>query len=57
MFPVTDEGIYPDFVRGKTRILCGYDNWSGSYFLADDPESDKFLRDFYTRHVANGEAV
>lgn len=57
VFPVADEGIYPNFIRGKKRLLCGYDNWVGSYFLADDPESDRFLREFYYRHVNHGKAV
>ena len=57
VFPVADEGVYPDFVRGDTRIHCGYDNWVGSYFLAADSKSDRFLREFYDRHVAGAKAV
>jgi len=51
--PITDEAIYPDFIRGKKRILTGWDNWVGYDLLANDPESDRFLRAFYERHVGN----
>jgi len=51
--PITDEAIYPDFIRGKKRIHAGWDNWVGYDLLANDPESDQFLRAFYERHVGS----
>lgn len=47
---VTDEAIYPSFVRGKKKILAGYDNWIGYDLLATNPETDEFLRKFHARH-------
>ena len=52
--PITDDAIYPDFVRGRKRILAGWDNWFGYDFLANDPESDAFLRSFYDKHCRRG---
>ena len=48
--PIADDAIYPDFIRGRKRILAGWDNWFGYDFLAKDPETDAFLREFYTNH-------
>lgn len=52
--PIADDAIYPDFIRGSKRILAGWDSWSGYDFLADDPESDAFLRTFYEKHCRVG---
>ena len=51
--PITDEAIYPDFIRGRKRIHAGWDNFVGYDLLAGDAESDKFLRAFYERHVGH----
>ena len=48
--PIADEAIYPDFIRGRKRIMSGWDNWFGYDFLANDAESDAFLRRFYAKH-------
>lgn len=48
--PILDEGIYPSFRRWEKRILAGWDNWFGYYLLADNAESDVFLRAFYAKH-------
>jgi len=47
---VTDESIHPSFICFRKRILAGWDNWSGYYLLADNEETDSFLRDFYQKH-------
>jgi hypothetical protein len=49
---VVDESVYLDFVRGPVKLLAGRDNWCGFHLLADDRESDAFLRRFYELHVA-----
>ncbi len=46
----SDEVIHLDFVRHNKRILSGWDNWSGYYLLAGNPETDQWLRGFYARH-------
>lgn len=47
-----DDAIHPDFVRANLRILSSWDNWFGYSLLADDPETDAFLKTFYDRHCA-----
>ena len=48
--PITDDAIYPDFIQGRKRILAGWDNWFGYHFLADNAETDLFLRKFFESH-------
>jgi hypothetical protein len=48
--PIADDAIHLDYVRVGTRILAGWDNWSGYYFLAASEKSDEFLRRFFQRH-------
>ena len=50
--PIADEGIYPDFIRGRLRIHAGYDNWVGYDLLASNADADAFLRRFFQRHCA-----
>ncbi len=47
---VTDDAIHPSFVRGRKTILAGWDQWMGYHLLANDKESDAFLRAFAARH-------
>lgn len=47
---ITGEAIYPDFICGTKRILAGWDNWFGYDFLADNEETDIFLRRFFEKH-------
>ena len=47
---VTGDGISPDFIRFKLRIHSGSNDWLGYYLLADNAESDIFLRKFHARH-------
>ena len=47
---ITDEAIYPDFVRWGLRIHSGWDNWVGYDLLAANAKSDAFLRRFYAKH-------
>jgi hypothetical protein len=42
-----DEGISPSFLRAKLEISAGWDNWSGSYLLANSDEGDEILRRLY----------
>lgn len=49
-----DNAIYPDFVRGRKRILAGWDIWFGYDLLAEDEESDAFLKGFCARHCRKG---
>ncbi len=48
---VTDDGIYPSFVRDQMIIDAGWDNWFGYDLIATDVDSDAFLRGFYKAHV------
>lgn len=48
--PGSDDAIYPDFVRDNQRILSGWDNWFGFDLLADDVQTDAFLREFHAKH-------
>lgn len=50
---ITDEAIYPDFVRFGLRIHSGWDNCSGYDLLAANAASDRFLRRFYEKHCAS----
>lgn len=50
--PVTDDAIFPDFVRWGMRIYSGWDNWMGYDLLAANAKSDVFLRHFYAKHCA-----
>lgn len=47
---VAGEAVYPDYQRGEQRVLAGWDEWDGYYFLADDAGADAFLRSFHTHH-------
>lgn len=47
----TDEEIYAHFVRENLRILAGWDQRLGHYLLADNQQSNVFLRSFYQEHV------
>lgn len=49
---VTDDAVYPDFVRGQKIIHASWDNWTGFDFLAGNAETDAFLHAFYLRHCA-----
>ena len=48
--PITDEAIHPSYLRFKFKIYAGWDNWSGYYFFAANPQTDKFLLKFYRKH-------
>ena len=48
--PITDEAIFPDFVRFGLRIQAGWDSWMGYDLLAANERSDVFLRRFYAKH-------
>ncbi|KQV49021.1 hypothetical protein ASC93_13195 [Massilia sp. Root335] len=43
-----DEGVNPSFVRAELEITAGWDNWSGSYLLANSDAGDAVLRSLYT---------
>ena len=45
-----DETLLPSFVRDTVSIAAGYDNWSGSYLLAECLQGDAVLVDL-ARHV------
>ena len=47
---ITDQAIHPDFVRGKEIIKAGWDHWYGYELLADNKETDIFLKGFHARH-------
>ena len=47
---VTDDAIHPSFIRFNQCILTGWDNWMGYYLLAENEETDSFLRFFYQKH-------
>ncbi len=46
-----DDEIYAHFVRDNLRILAGWDHSLGHYLLADNQQSNVFLRGFYQEHV------
>jgi len=52
--PITDEAIFPDYVRFGLRIHAGWDNWMGYDLLAANEASDAFLRRFYLKHCGGG---
>jgi hypothetical protein len=39
-----DEGVSPSFFRAELEISAGWDNWSGSYLLANSDAGDAILR-------------
>lgn len=43
-----DEGISPSFLRADLEISAGWDNWSGSYLLANSDAGDAILRRLHT---------
>ena len=45
-----DEALLPSFVRHSVSIAAGYDNWAGSYLLAECLQGDAVLVDL-ARHV------
>jgi hypothetical protein len=51
---ITDEAIFPDYVRFGLRIQAGWDNWMGYDLLAANERSDAFLRRFYAKHCNSG---
>ena len=55
--PVADESIHPTFIRGRLRLLAGWDHWLGYYLLATDPESSEFLRAFFQKHCTRGSCI
>ena len=48
---IAGEAVYPDYRRGKLRILSGWDDCVGYDFLSDDEETDRFLESFADRHL------
>jgi hypothetical protein len=42
--------IVPDFVRGKIRLLAGWDDWSGYYLLSESAAGDEFLSAYAKLH-------
>ena len=42
-----DEGVCPSFLRAELEISAGWDNWSGSYLLANSDAGDAVLRSLY----------
>ena len=50
--PITDDAVYPSFVRWGMRIHSGWDNWIGYDLLASNEKTDAFLRAFYAKHCA-----
>jgi hypothetical protein len=49
--PITDEGIYPDYRRGRLRIHSAWDIWIGFDFLSANTETDQYLSAFIRRHL------
>ena len=52
--PITDEAIFPDYVRFGLRIHAGWDNWTGYHLLAANERSSAFLQRFYLKHCGGG---
>ena len=48
--PVTDEAIHLSYIRGKLKILSGWDNWFGYDWFADNVQTDPFIEKFYYKH-------
>ena len=42
-----DEGVGPSFFRAELEISTGWNNWSGSYLLANSDAGDAILRHLY----------
>jgi len=49
--PITDEAIYPSYVRWHLKIYSGWDNWVGFDFLSANEYTDEFLEQFSARHL------
>jgi hypothetical protein len=49
--PITDEAIFPSYVRWGLKICSGWDNWVGYDFLSANDQTDKFLEQFVARHI------
>ena len=50
MPPLTDESIYPDFIKGDLKICAGWDVWFGYDWFADNDKTDQFLKKFDQKH-------
>lgn len=48
--PITDEAIFPDYIRWGLRIRSGWDNWVGFDFLAANNATDTFLIAFADKY-------
>ncbi len=48
--PVTDEAVYPSYVKDELSITSGWDNWFGYDWLAGGAQTDDFLEKFYDKH-------
>ncbi|AKZ61888.1 hypothetical protein F506_03690 [Herbaspirillum hiltneri N3] len=46
-----DEGINPSFLRADLEISSGWDNWKGSYLLANSDTGDVILRYLYAELI------
>lgn len=46
-----DEGVSPSFLRAELEISAGWDNWSGSYLLANSDAGDAILQCFYAELI------
>lgn len=47
---ITDEAIYPSFVKDKLQIEAGWDNWFGYDWFSSNESTDEFLSSFYEKH-------
>ena len=54
VLPITDEAIFPNYVRRGLRINAGWDNCMGYDLLAANERSDTFLRRFHHKHCGGG---
>ena len=46
-----DEGISPSFLRAELEISAGWNDWSGTYLLANSDAGDAILRRLYAELV------
>jgi hypothetical protein len=49
--PITDEAIYPSYIRWGLKIMSGWDNWVGYDFLSANAKTDHFLEQFIGKHI------
>ena len=46
-----DQSIFFDYVKADLKIISGWDSWFSYYWSADNELTDKFVMQFYDKHL------